>query len=454
MISNEAGVMAASCVDREKGQDGGSVEFSISVGLSGSELVGTFEVEDIAFHDDYDPDTFANNIAIVTFKPYSGVHNYAIAMSPHGYTEFTFVHRTLTANNDGWNDYYARAGGTADENECGQASTLFKENPNGFMCNKGSVPSMWNKDCVLPYKYVIGDAEDSSGQLAIYSHSSAPDGDQFCGGGELFSYYLIIANYAEWINGYIDTPITAPQKEVNGGPAATGDYSMTIPDTMSENGYTTYSLYEAGELRIGGGGDSKNNGGVKSSSSSSEKNVKPEDNQHGGGNNNDNEPETVTVTKTKSTTETETVTESCKNVNQNVVVARSVAVRGMAQTTARTTPDITGHIGISAASQVAEIVTLTTTVTETTTDIRMSECPVQVPCMESNETIEVTMTETETKTERVTDIEAGMHMPDHAPAVSSNPAIKVPGKLAQQQTRLADVTTVTVLEPGQTATET
>ncbi|KAJ2342796.1 hypothetical protein GGF43_005844, partial [Coemansia sp. RSA 2618] len=315
MISNEAGVMAASCVDRKKGLDNGSVDFTVAVGLSGDKLEGSFPVDDIIYHDDYDEETFANNIAVITFKPYSGTHNYGIAMAPGMYTQYAFVHRSLTANNDAWNTYYARAGGKSDANACGQASTLFKENQDAFLCNRGSVPSMWNKNCILPYKYVIGESASTGAQLAIYSHSSAPQGDQFCGGKEVFNYYLVISKYAGWINSRVKTAITPAvmsmdKRQVNS--ASDTSFSMDSPDGNSENGYSVISIFQAGEVRDPDGNSGKNTASASADKGNDDDNNNNDDNDPdgedagndnaGGGDSGSNNGNTVTVTETETVT--------------------------------------------------------------------------------------------------------------------------------------------------------
>ncbi|PIA18987.1 hypothetical protein COEREDRAFT_84924 [Coemansia reversa NRRL 1564] len=413
LVSNTAGVMAASCIDIEKFTSK-DAKFKIAIGINNAELQGPFNIKDITPHDGYNSDTFSNNIAVVQFDDISGIHNYNIAGSADSWGGFTFVHRTLTADNGQWNGYHWFEGGPTDTASCSKASTLFEENTSDLMCNRANRISIYNSDCNMPFKYVVAHSSSTAvtAQLGFYSHTAAPAGDGFCGGGDLYHFYTNIAHYVRWIEGVIGDSLSISGQAITTHPV----YRMKDPSGVSKDKRTMYSIQGAGEI-IEGGDDSDSK---PSDTSDDNSHTDDEEDTHTDNNTLSKDEETdktekksarlvesheakaeviittVTTTEEITTTETDmdTVFETDIQTEQTTVTATTTEENTTIQSSTITESN-TETIFVTDTVQYTETVFVSNSMKES--DFNQLQCPTPEPCLSEDYMSAVTVTETITK---------------------------------------------------------
>ncbi|KAJ2612980.1 hypothetical protein H4S08_002444 [Coemansia sp. RSA 1365] len=462
LVSNTAGVMAASCIDIEKFTSK-DAKFKIAIGVNDAKLQGPFNIKDITPHDGYNSDTFSNNIAVVQFDDISGIHNYNIAGSADSWGGFTFVHRTLTADNGQWNGYHWFEGGPTDTASCSKASTLFEENASDLMCNRANHISIYNSNCNMPFKYVVAHSSSTAAtaQLGFYSHTAAPAGDGFCGGGDLYHFYTNIAHYVRWIESVIGDAVSISGQAITTHPV----YRMKDPSGVSKDKRAMYSIQGVGEI-IEGGDDSdakSSDTGDNSSHTENEENKNTDDNTSP----KDEEPDptekkgarlvesqeakvevsmtTVTTTEEITTTEIdmETVFETDMQTEQTTVTATTTEENTTTESSTITESN-TETIFVTDTVQYTETVFVSNSMEES--DFNQLQCPTPEPCLPEDYMGAVTVTETITR-ETVTVTEDPIGEDDES-------EVDTPVDSSDVDSMSIAEITVTVTEYTETVTET
>ncbi|KAJ2823831.1 hypothetical protein IWW50_003612, partial [Coemansia erecta] len=176
-----AGVAAASCFDYN--DDGSVGPSSYTVAISGNGIDGILKLNVIGVekHPEYNPNSFANNLAIVKLDMITAQDiSYTVGDLPSEWPQHYFVHRSMFDDLSAWNDANIIEDTLADTDACGAASPLFRENESDFVCNMATRKSFTDSNCVLPYKYVVGFQDANIAQLGFYSHSAIQEDTGFC----------------------------------------------------------------------------------------------------------------------------------------------------------------------------------------------------------------------------------------------------------------------------------
>ncbi|KAJ2156601.1 hypothetical protein GGF46_005076 [Coemansia sp. RSA 552] len=249
---------AASCFEySDDGTPPGGIDYKVVYGRDFEDTRGTVDVTEYIRHPAYDPTTYANNIAVVRFKGEVNIEEDIIlnfANIPSEWpSRYGFSYQTLTEGNNAWNPREAIFIGPADQNACAQASWLFHDNQQDFICITDDLPSMYDRgDCKLPFKDVTAmnpneDGSSAQTKLGFFSHSMVYSAGGYCGGGQKFHYYLMVANYIPWINSKIGAEV---QVATLGGqdPTQTDqNWSMNNPEDLSSNDGSPITLYNWNE---------------------------------------------------------------------------------------------------------------------------------------------------------------------------------------------------------------
>ncbi|KAJ2169266.1 hypothetical protein GGH15_000675 [Coemansia sp. RSA 562] len=252
IVSSQAGVAAASCFKFD--DDGYTDPSTYTVIVGGGGIDGSLRlyVTKIEKHPNYNPNSFANNLAIVTFGAINNPDiTYQIGDIPSEWPGLYFVHRSLIEDQFSWNDANIIEDTLADSEACGAASPLFRENNMDFICNMATRVSFSDGNCVLPYKYVVGHRDTDVIQLGFYSHSAIKEATGFCNGenvNTIYNYYILLANYIPWINSKISTPLTSYHFEGSTPAESTTSYSMKTDITYSGDEPKQYSLHNLNEV--------------------------------------------------------------------------------------------------------------------------------------------------------------------------------------------------------------
>ncbi|KAJ2124296.1 hypothetical protein IW147_001842 [Coemansia sp. RSA 720] len=154
IVSSQAGVAAASCFNYDDDGNADPGTYTVIVGGGGIDGSLRLYVTKIEKHPDYNPNTFANNLAIVTFGAINQQDiTYNVGDIPSEWPGFYFVHRSLVNDEYSWNDANIVEDTLADSEACGAASPLFRENNKDFICNMATRVSFSDGNCVLPYNH-------------------------------------------------------------------------------------------------------------------------------------------------------------------------------------------------------------------------------------------------------------------------------------------------------------
>ncbi|KAI9502673.1 hypothetical protein BX070DRAFT_235714 [Coemansia spiralis] len=179
ITSQNFGIAAASCFDYA----GGNVDLSVKyfVMMSSNTQIaafGTYAVQVVTPHPNYNPTTYANNIAVLKLTTLTNVMPYHFNAP-----------------------IVATTNATSDTTACSAASAVYAKNPDGFVCSTLTVTSYLNTACVAPYGSVYGVNSPNSAKLgALFSHSAIYGSGGYCGKGPFYNYYTILRNYIPWIS--------------------------------------------------------------------------------------------------------------------------------------------------------------------------------------------------------------------------------------------------------------
>ncbi|KAJ1725851.1 hypothetical protein LPJ61_005615 [Coemansia biformis] len=211
IVSGTAGVAAASCFDYDEKGKADVSRYSLATGGSAQPTGSRLQLTSVTKHSGYNPTTFSNNIAVVQFAVAAlpDPMRVGVGTAPTKWSRKILVHRALTDDGFSWLDYETTSGAAADASACGAASTLFQNYQSDYLCSITTRTSMYNQQCVMPYKYVLAVNGESLSQLGFYSHSAIQDATNYCAKSTIYNYYLFIANYIPWINSIINPAITA-----------------------------------------------------------------------------------------------------------------------------------------------------------------------------------------------------------------------------------------------------
>ncbi|KAI9501415.1 hypothetical protein BX070DRAFT_257139 [Coemansia spiralis] len=174
LIDNQAAFMAASCLDFNNGEVDSSTQYAIYFDQSmGNTPTNTaISANNIHIHPQYNPTTFANNVAIVeyNFTEQGNWTNYFAVYSSE-WVSNVFVRRRLTsANSQIWREPFVNSYNNAGK-LCSARSPLYSQNTYDMRCNQIQTNNSWNNTCPMPYGTVYGALTESLAIAGLYSHS-------------------------------------------------------------------------------------------------------------------------------------------------------------------------------------------------------------------------------------------------------------------------------------------
>ncbi|KAJ2658448.1 hypothetical protein IWW48_004028 [Coemansia sp. RSA 1200] len=254
MSSQTIGIAAASCFDYINNEVNPNIGYTVlvSTGTTESGVSGAYKATKVTHHPDYNPDTYANNIAVMQFTAVPGFEfTKAIADWPAEWKQYFFVHRSLT-NVMPYTFNEPKVSvvdvGADDTSGCTSASAIYAANMGNYICNMLTVPSYVNTDCVAPYGSVYGVADPNLAQLgAVFSHSAIYGTSGYCGKGPIYNYYLILRNYIPWIESVSQTTVSTYHISGSTSYTAASDSGYV----MDNPGNTVSGVYVVGNYTAG-----------------------------------------------------------------------------------------------------------------------------------------------------------------------------------------------------------
>ncbi|KAJ2617548.1 hypothetical protein EV177_000511 [Coemansia sp. RSA 1804] len=254
MSSQTVGIAAASCFDYVNNEVNPNIGYTVlvSTGTAEGGVSGAYKATKVTHHPDYNPDTYANNIAVMQFTAIPGFDfTKAIADWPAEWKQYFFVHRSLTnVMPYVFNDPKVSVVdvGADDTSGCTSASAIYAANTDNYICNMLTVPSYVNTNCVAPYGSVYGVADPNPAQLgAVFSHSAIYGTSGYCGKGPIYNYYLILRNYIPWIESVSQATVSTYHISGSASYAAASDSGYV----MDNPGNTVSGVYVVGNYTAG-----------------------------------------------------------------------------------------------------------------------------------------------------------------------------------------------------------
>ncbi|KAJ2722683.1 hypothetical protein GGI07_003146 [Coemansia sp. Benny D115] len=203
LVSNLVGFVSANCLDYMDGTTSLNAQttYQVLASSGNTTTMGKYKVDSVVPHPDYNPTTFANNIALLKFNSGATLQtkNYIAANRAEWSSEF-FVRRGVVANSaDAWAAPQVVTKSGDSTSGCGSASTLFSSNINDFVCTEQvEVTNNNGQSCAMPYGSVYGVHDPDLAIAGLYSHSVIVGSESLCGYKQIFNYYTILSNYLEW----------------------------------------------------------------------------------------------------------------------------------------------------------------------------------------------------------------------------------------------------------------
>ncbi|KAI9467854.1 hypothetical protein BX667DRAFT_503868, partial [Coemansia mojavensis] len=203
VIDNKAAVVAASCLDFVLSNTLDSkTEYTVYLDGGNDNIRGAYKVENITVHPDYNPDNYANNLAILEFNSNSNVtmqNNIAPVESDYKWIEKTYT-RELMPNATLEGMHYAYTKYMNVSQMCYTYSDLFKENSKDMTCFLLPVfsPVNWH-NCSISFGSLYGYASNNKAYIISIFSYSVNIGTDPCNDDRSYSYFTVLAPYLGFI---------------------------------------------------------------------------------------------------------------------------------------------------------------------------------------------------------------------------------------------------------------
>lgn len=218
-IDSQSAMISADCFKlNDKGQLDGSSRYDVYLTPGEDNKVVSFPVEFITFHPNYDPNTKANNIAVLRYNSKEGDVSW-INYSAIGYRHWDnllYSQEYLSSVKDSkWaapSKYIpSNFNPNSTDPECTKLSSLYKTNQDDMVCT-GEAADPSSPDlhlCKAPYQMVYTVIDQSLYQAGLYSHSVLVDGsDDLCKKAPYVRhYYTLLADYLSFASTAINRQV-------------------------------------------------------------------------------------------------------------------------------------------------------------------------------------------------------------------------------------------------------
>ncbi|KAI8321489.1 hypothetical protein GQ54DRAFT_289536 [Martensiomyces pterosporus] len=237
VMDNKAAFVAANCLDYKNGttvDTSVTYEVYLDTGRGAAPEKYTVPADAIHLHPAYDPTTFANNVAVVEFDLAERNEWVSyIGMNRNEWTDVIYVRRLMSDTSAmRWKVPIIESHTQVDD-ACKAASSIYAANTVDFMCTNSSTPSMFDKDCSVPYSSIYCAVNHDKAISALYSHSVVY-GDSLCGNSRQLHYYTLLSNYVSFANTVLGRDMNEFDiDKVNYKPNQDDKYKMNPPAPQS-----------------------------------------------------------------------------------------------------------------------------------------------------------------------------------------------------------------------------
>ncbi|KAI8319909.1 hypothetical protein GQ54DRAFT_298992 [Martensiomyces pterosporus] len=204
-VDSRAGFLAASCLDFVGKQVDNRTAYWVYIQDTNLNLHSNFTLEKIHVHPLFDPNTYANNIAVVEYNS-KGALNWTspVAMDKSSWTETVYSRRIIRDMDQmRWN-LPSWVSSLSTNLECKNASGLYATNTGSFVCGNWTLTSpLYNKVCTIPYATVYAAVGDTLAVAGVYSHTAIYGAD-ICSVAHQLSYYTLLSPYVSFANSVLN----------------------------------------------------------------------------------------------------------------------------------------------------------------------------------------------------------------------------------------------------------
>ncbi|KAJ2906740.1 hypothetical protein GGI21_003996, partial [Coemansia aciculifera] len=247
VIDSGAVFVAASCLAlTSSGKEDNSIDYIVAINGADGSGNARYSVESITLHPQYNPKTYANNIAILLFKMKSSVAwTQPVAYDRQEWDSVYYSSRTLSnPKKPTFNSPTVASIGGSDSG-CTAASNLYNSNQDWMLCITQTTTSSVNGNCQLPYGAAWGVYQPSNIAIgALYSHSVVyGSSGNLCGNQpQQYHYYTMLQPYTAWAAKEIGRKVKTFAKDSSYSYSASSGFSMknkgasTVSDTTMLGG--------------------------------------------------------------------------------------------------------------------------------------------------------------------------------------------------------------------------
>ncbi|KAJ2464702.1 hypothetical protein GGI03_003077 [Coemansia sp. RSA 2337] len=210
LIDQRSAFIAASCLDLKPGtidvDEGTRHEIFFDDAKDLKATKSSIPAADIHVHPNFDPATYANNIAVVIFTmDQKRSWTNAVSVNRDEWSNALFVRRYLDdVKAMKWRSPMINSGAWGGFTGCTTASGIYSSNQRDFVCSIDSSPIITVGNCRLPFSSVYGVVPSNMAIAALHSHTVV-EGKAMCGAKQTLHYYTILAGYvgfAQKVVGY------------------------------------------------------------------------------------------------------------------------------------------------------------------------------------------------------------------------------------------------------------
>ncbi|KAJ1934483.1 hypothetical protein GGF37_006348, partial [Kickxella alabastrina] len=208
LIDNKSAFVAATCLtDASGNQVKASYEiyFNNAAGLAKERAL--ISNSKITIHPDFDPRTFANNIAVVRFTGISSNGwSSGVGISADEWNNRWFARSYLQdVQTMTWNEAVIETR-LRQSSYCVQTSGIYAANTDSMFCTTATMSAVGGAQCDMPFSISYAVSLEKIVPAAIFSHT-VYYGNQLCDSSRLLHYYTSLANYITFAESVIDRKI-------------------------------------------------------------------------------------------------------------------------------------------------------------------------------------------------------------------------------------------------------
>ncbi|KAI8319804.1 hypothetical protein GQ54DRAFT_292335 [Martensiomyces pterosporus] len=206
VIDVHSAFVSANCLDFSDGKVDTATSYEVYLNYGDGGQAAKYKIDsNISVHPSFDPDTLANNIAVVQYNDddQSTTIN-TIPTNSSDWSSISYVRKSLSSGSDmAWNA--PTIGSPIQEgSSCQDSSNIYSANTNAFLCTSTTTHNSDN--CAVPYGSAVANVGGESDLIALYSHTAVV-GDSLCGSTQQYSYYTLLGNYVGFAVSVLGRPV-------------------------------------------------------------------------------------------------------------------------------------------------------------------------------------------------------------------------------------------------------